>query len=62
MANDTFRPTAANQYSPGVDIGLSYRLMRDPLLGWHVVGVMLQNIVAPRMKSTGMEDEVYRGI
>lgn len=30
---------------PGVDFGLSYRLIRHPVLGDHVVGVALQNLI-----------------
>ncbi|MBD3345718.1 MAG: hypothetical protein GF401_11715 [Chitinivibrionales bacterium] len=36
---------------PGVDIGLSYRLARHPIFGNHVLGVSVQNLMAPELKS-----------
>jgi tetratricopeptide (TPR) repeat protein len=44
---------------PGLDLGFSYRLLRDPTFGWHLVGITLQNLVAPTMKSATLGDEVY---
>ncbi len=31
----------------GIDLGISYRLFRHPLIGDHIAGVAIQNIVAP---------------
>ncbi len=36
----------------GLDLGASYRVFRHPILGDHVAGFMLQNIVTPQLDST----------
>jgi len=33
----------------GLDLGLSYRLLRNPVLGDHTVGIMGQNLLAPKI-------------
>ena len=43
----------------GMDLGLTYRLIRDPILGDHLLGLSTQNLIAPRMK--GETDEAGAG-
>lgn len=43
----------------GMDLGLTYRLIRDPVLGDHVLGLSTQNLIAPQMK--GQTDEPGAG-
>jgi TolA-binding protein len=35
--------------APGVDLGVAYRALRHPVLGDHVVGVMGQNLLGPKV-------------
>jgi tetratricopeptide (TPR) repeat protein len=41
----------------GADLGLSYRLLRHPILGEHVVGAFFQNIVPPRLFDVSSQTE-----
>ncbi|NLL13005.1 MAG: tetratricopeptide repeat protein [Fibrobacter sp.] len=43
----------------GMDLGLTYRLIRDPILGDHLLGLSTQNLIAPQMK--GETDEAGAG-
>ncbi len=36
----------------GIDLGASYRMLRHPILGDHLIGAAMQNLVAPYMDST----------
>jgi tetratricopeptide (TPR) repeat protein len=36
----------------GIDLGMSYRLIRHPVIGDHLVGASMQNLVGPYMDST----------
>ncbi|MBN1983442.1 MAG: hypothetical protein JW795_18035 [Chitinivibrionales bacterium] len=37
----------------GVDLGMTYRLMRNPLIGDHIFGIAAQNLVSPNIKKPG---------
>lgn len=43
----------------GGDLGVSYRALRHPLLGEHVVGVMFQNLVPPQLSVIDSSDNRY---
>jgi len=40
------------KFGLGVDLGLSYRLFYNPLLGFHLIGLSFQNLVAPSLNLT----------
>ena len=40
----------------GLDLGLTYRAILDPLLGTHLLGLAMQNVIAPGMSSTNILD------
>ena len=42
-----------------MDLGLTYRLIRDPILGDHLLGLSTQNLVSPQMK--GQSEEAGAG-
>jgi len=44
----------------GADLGLSYRALRHPVLGDHVVGIATQNLLAPSM-SESVKPEIGNG-
>ncbi|MBD3242155.1 MAG: hypothetical protein GF331_16305 [Chitinivibrionales bacterium] len=40
------------RYGVGVDVGLTYRFLNHPLLGEHIAGAGLQNLLAPKLSET----------
>lgn len=40
----------------GLDLGLTYRAILDPLWGTHLLGLAMQNVIAPAMSSTNILD------
>ncbi|MGB7569046.1 MAG: tetratricopeptide repeat protein [Chitinivibrionales bacterium] len=52
------------QMGYGADIGASYRLIKSPVVGNHIVGINAQNIIAPVLKSseTGNEETYSRNL
>lgn len=40
-----------NRLSPGIDCGISFRLLRNPLYGYHLIGANFQNLLTPDLSS-----------
>lgn len=47
-----------NRVGIGADLGLTYRLIRHPLLGEHMAGVALSNLIPPNMGSSTGSDSI----
>lgn len=44
----------------GMDLGFTYRLVRHPILGDHLLGLSTQNLIAPAMKGQSSEEGAGR--
>ena len=48
-----------NSYGFGFDMGISYRLLRNPLFGNHTIGIAVQNLLAPILDSAAHDTSAY---
>lgn len=46
-----------SEYGVGADLGISYRLLNHPLLGYHLAGLTYQNLIPPNLSVSG--DDSY---